>query len=86
MSDDFNGWGPRAWDALRDDINDARIRLHAAEQAINRLAGRPADAPPPAESPIRAGGVGVGTWLAIITGVLVPIAVAVLAMTGGLTP
>ncbi len=82
----MNGWGPRAWDALREDIRDARVRLHAAEQAINKIVGRPADAPPPSVSPIRVGGVGVGTWLAIITGVLVPIAVAVLSLTGNLSP
>lgn len=82
----MNGWGPRAWDALREDIRDARVRLVAAEQAINQIVGRPKDAPPPAETPVRVGRVGVGTWLAIITGVLVPLAVAILGITGNLTP
>lgn len=72
----MNGWGPRAWDQMTK-------RIDALEDAVNKLVGRPPDAPKPSEQEVRVGGLGIGTLITLAATVVVPIVVAILMTQGG---
>lgn len=71
-NDDRGGWGPKAWDLLHE-------RVNALREDVNVLMGRrPDDDPPrPAGEP-RIGGIGIGTWVAIVATIVVPIVLAII--------
>jgi hypothetical protein len=71
MRDDLGGWGPKAWNLLEK-------RVDALRSDVNVLMGRPANAP--AGSEPKLGGLGIGTWLAILATIVVPIVVAIIAV------
>lgn len=72
--DDFGGWGPRAWDLLKD-------RVDAIRADVNVLMGRPRGVEPKDGEP-RIGGIGIATWVAIVATIVVPlVGVAVAVMT-----
>ena len=58
-------------------------RVDVLEEAVKRLVGRPPEAPPPSESEIKVGGVGLGTWIGIASLIVVPIVVAIIMTQGG---
>lgn len=58
-------------------------RVDALERAVNKLVGRPEDAPKPSESEVRVGGLGIGTLITLAATVVVPIVVAIVMTSGG---
>lgn len=76
MDGDWNGWGPRAWDQMTK-------RIDALEDAVNKLAGRPPDAPKANEQEVKVGGLGLGTLILILGTISVPIVVAIIMTQGG---
>lgn len=58
-------------------------RVDALEEAVNRIVGRPPDAPKPSEQEIKVGGIGLGTWIGLGATIVVPIVVAILMTQGG---
>lgn len=66
MTDDLGGWGPKAWDLMKD-------RVDALRADMNALMGRPRDAPAPKDGEPRLGGIGITTWIAIFATIVVPL-------------
>lgn len=68
---DFGGWGPRAWDLLKQSVDDLR-------RDVDLLLG---NTPPQARDRSgepRVAGLGIGTWVTFLSLCLVPIIVALL--------
>lgn len=63
--DELGGWGPKAWDLLKD-------RVDAIRADVNVLMGRPAESEPHHDEP-KLGGVGLGTWIAIFATIVIPL-------------
>jgi hypothetical protein len=63
--DDLGGWGPKAWDQLAE-------RLGALERMLGGVLGKTPEGKP------KLGQIGMTTKLAFLTGVFVPIVVAII--------